>query len=263
MTLYRIRIWLFLITVSLTTSCLTTKQVREIVDESNNAAVVSSISADARLGEPGDDWRTVVNRIETFIAENPDDKRTVAALRIREAVVLLNAGQVNLARAVFDEVDDTQIAGGRDRAIYDAREALLWFYGWDGQSLEASDRQAMNDALISLAEVADSLKPGSGIRRFLEETRVRIAVTGAENLTDEAEVCALTTEPLKRYAGQFDNPADRDGIERWHNNTLSEADAEVLRNLRWYDYAPKPFEDVEAMLGDTTCPQDPTPDWLP
>ena len=48
-------------------------------------------------------------------------RRTINALRVREAVVLFNAGQANLARAVFAEVDRSQLGNARDRAIYDSQ----------------------------------------------------------------------------------------------------------------------------------------------
>ena len=87
-------------------------------------------------------------------------------------------------------------------------------------------------------------------------------MTAAGNLTDESEVCALVTEPLRRYGLQFDNAADIEAINRWQSNSLTSADAAMLKSLRWYDYAPKPFADVDDMLSDR-CPEDFAPPWLP
>ena len=103
-------------------ACVTAGDVRDIVDESNRATLVGTIAADAVPGQPGaandaaGSWQDAVNRIETFIAEHPDDHRTIAALRIRQAVVLLNAGQTNLAqqKAVRYHEHETHLRGCRD-----------------------------------------------------------------------------------------------------------------------------------------------------
>jgi hypothetical protein len=243
--------------------CVTQEEVRDIVTESNRVTVVNSVSANALPGssEASDStWQDVVNRIETFIAEHPDDQRMIAALRIREAVVLLDAEQVKLARAVFDQIEEAQISGARDRAIYDSREALIWWYGWDAKTITVDDRESFQDALTSLAEVAEPLDKKSDIRRFLEETRVRMAVTFAENLTDKDQIRALLPDPLNRYGNTFDT-ADQAAIKSWCRNTPSDADPAMLSSLRWFSYAPTPFRDADGML-DNICPDCFTPLWL-
>ena len=158
-------------------ACVTAGDVRDIVDESNRATLVGTIAADAVPGQPGaandaaGPWQDAVNRIETFIAEHPDDPRTIAALRIREAVVLLNAGQTNLARAVLNEVDESQLGSARDLAIYEARDALLWWYGWDGTTLADGNEAAAMQAMATLASVTKPMDDSAPITRFLEETR--------------------------------------------------------------------------------------------
>src|SRR5690606_30775598 len=89
--------------------CVTADEVRSIVTEANASAIAADAGVlDADPGAlPGEGWRETVTRIETFIAEHPDQPRTNNALRVREAVVLLGAGQTNLARVVLEEVDRT------------------------------------------------------------------------------------------------------------------------------------------------------------
>src|SRR5690606_34803733 len=129
--------------------CVTAEQVKSIVTEANAATIAAEAAVlDADPGAaPGASWRDTVARIEAFIAEHPDEPRTSNALRIREAVVLLGAGQPNLARAVFEEVDRELLGSARDIAIYDAREHLVWWYGL-GSVLTASDIERGEEALI-------------------------------------------------------------------------------------------------------------------
>ncbi len=103
--------------------CVTAKEVSEIVENSNREIVdasvrdreivvarlrASTVAAVAGSGahlDPKPDadaaWQEAVARIEDFIGNHPDETQTNNALRIREAVVLFNAGKPNLARAVF------------------------------------------------------------------------------------------------------------------------------------------------------------------
>src|SRR6185503_14329741 len=80
--------------------CATQRQVKEIVSASNMA----SLSAELGLGSEdpskpaggGDSWKQASAKIEAFVAEHPENKTTIAALRVRQAVLLLNNKQYHL-----------------------------------------------------------------------------------------------------------------------------------------------------------------------
>lgn len=247
--------------------CVTTEQVENIVNDANREAVLASVAGPGSTLEPeqgstdASTWQQTVNRIEDFIAGNPNEVRTNNALRIREAVVLINAKQLNLARAAFSEVDRDALSSVRDLAIYDAREHLIWWYGWDG-SLAGDNERRAREALVGLAAVADGIDRETQIRRFLEEVRVRIAVTLARGLPTEEEIRGVLDEAMPRFAAQFDAD-DRVTIQAWHMQGTVDADG-VLRSLRWFDYAPRPFSNADAAFGGrcaTECPTY-TPDWI-
>jgi len=245
--------------MALAGGCVSAEQVEDIVNESNRTIVVasireSSVTAVAGSGanldpEPGslDDatWQQAVARIEEFIDDHPGEILTINALRMREAVVLLNAGQPNLARAVFSEVDRAQLGNERDRAIYDAREHLIWWYGL-GSTMSDDDRGFAKDAMDGIADVANDLVKESHTRRYLEETRVRIALRVAQTFVTEAQIREVLDGAIERYAAQFDTDAQT-AIQVWRQQQDLAAGA-ALRSLRWYDYAPKVFEDADNLL---------------
>jgi hypothetical protein len=247
--------------------CVTARDVERIVQDANRDSVVASLAENGSLLEPQPgqlkvaSWEDNVSRIEDFVVNHPDQPQTNNALRIREAVLLLNAGQTNLARAVFAEIDRGQLAGERDLAIYDAREHLVWWYGLS-RSMSDQDRTHAREALSGLARVADNLDQTSYTRRFLEETRVRVGLRLAQSLSSEADVQSVLEDATVRYAGQFDE-ADRKAIQMWHlDHDL--ASGVTLQSLRWYDYVPNAFaradEIIEAACR-SSCPTY-TPDWV-
>ena len=274
------------IVVLLLGGCATTEDVKKIVKDSNNRIVeaserdrelvvasirestIAAVAGDGAHLDPvsnaSDDsgWRESVARIEDFIANHPEETRTINALRVREAVVLFNAGQANLARAVFAEVDRSQLGSARDRAIYDSREHLIWWYRL-GDRMTNDDRDSALSAINGLAEVADELDGQSDIRRYLEETRVRIALRLAQTFINDADVRGVLNDPMKDYGDQFDKIEQR-AIQIWHIEQELGAGA-TLRSLRWYDYVPVAFSDADEIIADfceTGNCERYTPDWI-
>lgn len=261
--------------------CVTAKEVSEIVEDSNRQIVeasvrdreivvarlrASTVAAIAGSGahldpEPGVDaaWQEAVARIEDFIGNHPDETRTNNALRIREAVVLFNAGKPNLARAVFAEVDRDLLGNKRDRAIYDVREHLIWWYGVG--SMSNADKVSASSAIAGLALDGCTLEQKEDICRYLEETRVRIALRLAQTFRDGARVKAVLDEPVNSYRDQF-NSSQQKEIQAWHMDQ-DHGDGTTLRSLRWYNYVLTVFEDADALIG-RLCPECEkyTPDWV-
>ena len=283
--------------------CATTAEVERIVENSNKTIIqnidrveiatkvtgdiaVASLAPDGSLpADPEkllDNWQEQVERIEQFIAEHPEMTRTNNALRIREAIVLLSADQKALARVVFAETDPTQLSNKRDKAIYAAREYLLWWYGI-GDTLSQSstgcnlaiDRTGSNDcaralnSLDGLVTVVDdpdiALENSAAIARFLEQVRVRIALRLANALDSEDDIRTLLTQALARYEKQFSD-TDRSAIQAWHlGHELSAEDRKnLLPSLRWYNYVPSAYKKADALIDEICsgdCPSL-TPEWV-
>ncbi|MEM9386048.1 MAG: hypothetical protein AAGA68_13365 [Pseudomonadota bacterium] len=278
--------------------CVTTEQVEAIV-ESSNASVLSlvessnasldtlvanadrdaidAVSTDATLlpeGSDGDDaWLASVERIDRFIADHPQAQVVNNTLRIRQASILMMAKQLNLAAAVFDEVNPDIALNPRDRAVYDAREPLLFWYNLSG-SLDRSQANAIPGHLATLAGVADGLPADLAARRYLEQVRVRMALRLGRSITRAQPLIDVLEAPLARYGDTFDGA--RDTVLAWHTDSLDgSAAVSQLASLRWYDYVPCAYEranrllaetcGLEAQLGETppaACASSFTPDWL-
>ncbi|WP_455202373.1 hypothetical protein [Kaarinaea lacus] len=267
--MYRLRIInvvVVIFTVLLLSACLTSKQVKDIVEESNSAIIVASMSGQGEIMEVGpsapktDSWQKEVEKIEKFIANNPDQVATNNALRIREAVLLLNVGQANLASAVFAEVQCVDLGNSRDRAICDAQKPLIWWYGL-GTTVSEEQREIGKEQIKVLATVANGLERTSPTRRMFEQIRVRAAIRLAESLSDLDEINELLSEALARYGKQF-NQDDQKLIQDWGMN--SNLPVSALSSLRWFNYVPavyKQADDINDALCGSQC-ADFTPAWV-
>jgi hypothetical protein len=253
-----IRFLLPLLIIFLVSACATKEEVKGIVDNSNKTIILASLgSAGSTLSatQPvavGTDWQTEVERIEEFIANNPDQVHTNNALRIREAVILLGAQKPNLTRAVFAEVKCDELGNKRDQAICLAQDHLIWWYNIDHSALlSTQDKVEARKALDKdgLAKVAEGLELSSSTRRALEEMRVRIAMLLARSLTDKKEIREILNEALERYAKQFDQN-DQKAIQQWHmtNDLSPQQRSTLMRSLRWYDYVPDAFKKADRLF---------------
>ena len=266
--MYRLKIFYAAILIFMVvpiSACLTSKQVKDIVDESNSAIIVASLSGQGEIMdvEPTtpktNNWQKEVEKIEQFITNNPDQVATNNALRIREAVLLLNAGQPNLARAIFAEVQCADLGNSRDRAICDAQGPLIWWYGLGTTIPEQRDE--VRKEIDSLGKVADGLQRTSSTRRMFEQIRVRAAIRLAESLSEPGDVKDVLSEALKRYEEQF-SEQDRRIIQDWGMN--KNIPVAALSSLRWFNYVPSVFkqaDEVNKAICGAHCP-DVTPAWV-
>lgn len=250
-----------ILTVVSLNACLTSKDVKEIVDESNSAIIVASMSGQGGIigTEPTDpktdNWQQEVERIEKFIANNPDQVVTNNALRIREAVLLLNVGKPNLASAVFAEVQSDKLGNSRDREIYLARESLIWWYGFGG-AISDQQREVIKAEIDKIGVVADGLESTSSTRRLLEQIRVRAAIRLAESLSNMDDIRDVLSEPLERYEQQF-SKEERKLIQDWAIN--KDIPVAALPSLRWYNYVPCVFKQADNIVEANCrnlCPDD-------
>lgn len=191
MTLYRLR-WIntsLALAVSLFfTSCATERQVKGIVEASNAA----SLSAELGLGteDPGrpagsgENWKQSSAKIEAFIAQHPENKPTVAALRVRQAMLLLNNKQYNLARAAFAEAKLEDLRGSsRDRSLKRLDEDLLWWYQTAGSTLPRNEFSTASNAMERITTVWRDLKTpkDEGIRDWIAALRAWIGLKMAND----------------------------------------------------------------------------------
>jgi hypothetical protein len=193
-------------------------------------------------------WREAVERIEEFIAWHPDEPEVANDLRIREAILLVSVGEYNQAAAAFNEIDPSHLSNERDRAFYDVRETLIWWYGVGGENsgFSREDTESYAErALANLATVADNLNGSRSTRRLLGEMRVRIANRLAAAMTDPSQTRAILEDGLDRYAAQFD-PSEYPLIQNWNRQEPGPQPLPKLSDIRWYEYIPVAFKQAQA-----------------
>jgi len=193
-------------------------------------------------------WKEAVERIEKFIARHPNEPEVTNPLRIREAILLLSVGKRHQGAAAFNDVDPAHISNEADRALFDIRETLIWWYGIGGEnsgfSREDTEKNAKK-ALENLATVADRFNKSARIRRLLEQMRVRIANRLAGAMTDLRETRAILKDGLDRYAAQF-HPSEYPLIQNWNREDPKPGLLSRLSDLRWYEYVPEAFKQAQA-----------------
>jgi hypothetical protein len=193
-------------------------------------------------------WKDSVERIEEFVSRHEDEPQIINPLRIREAILLLSAGKHIEGAAAFSEIDPTFLSNKRDKALFDIRETLIWWYGIGGEnsgfSREDTEKNAKK-ALENLAAVADRLDRSAATRRLLEQMRVRIANRLAGAMTNLEETRAILRDGLGRYAAQFD-PSEYPLIQNWNKEEPKPELVPKLSDLRWYEYVPEAFKQAQA-----------------
>lgn len=184
------------------TGCATQRQVKEIVSASNMA----SLSTELGLGgeDPskpagvGDSWKDASAKIEAFVAEHPENKTTIAVLRVRQAMMLLNNKQYNLAKAAFAEakLEDLR-ASSRDRSLKRLEADLLWWYPTAGGTLPASEFTTASNTLTHISTVWSDLRApeDEGIRDWLAALRAWIGL----KMANDGDADVLGTNTVRRF----------------------------------------------------------------
>jgi hypothetical protein len=252
-----------------TTGCLTPR-VRKLVEDSNTAIVSATLLRDTPSvdpqGSPSDTPEATlaaIESIEDFIEQNPDRKRMVASLRVRQAILYLTVGQRNGAKAAFALVEsEDDLASERDRTLYRIREALVWWYGAAPRpGWAAADIAQATQALDDLAKAADAIPAGddgrpASIRFLVEQMRVRIALRAARASSDSTYVEERVSDDAVRYANQFDTTDQHQILKLCQSQDITDP---RLGMFRWYAYTATAFDEARARWADATSGETPPP----
>ncbi|MEO6034062.1 MAG: hypothetical protein ABIQ35_02280 [Verrucomicrobiota bacterium] len=193
---------LVLSTALLFTSCATQRQVKDIVSASNLAALSTELNLGAedpgKPGGQGETWKQASAKIDAFIAQHPENKPTVAALRVRQAMLLLNNKQYNLAHAAFDEAKLEDLRGSsRDRALKRLDADLLWWYPTAGGTLPREEFSSASKSLERISAVWKELKSpeDEGVRDWLAALRAWIGL----KMANDADADAVGTNVVRGF----------------------------------------------------------------
>lgn len=137
--------------------CATKAQVEQLNLAIAHSMVpdVPSVRADgSTISSSG--WEATSRKIDAFIQANPKSTVTIKALRMKQAMLLLRHQKFAMARAAFNEVKDPNGLYDRDKALWNLRDHLLWWYETDRLSAPDYDRstqasKAIGDQITSLS----------------------------------------------------------------------------------------------------------------
>lgn len=217
--------WLsFIVAVALIAGCATRRQVEDAVIRSNLAILSASGGLGTLNPEKGGgaDWREAAAKLENLIAENSDNPSMLAALRLRQAMLYLQAKQFHLARAAFAEVKADALHTSRDRALINLREPLLWWYaasehpfssraGSDGRNDFIQATNALRSLSVEWARLNSADE--QGIRDYLAAMRAFIGVKLANDTVGASAARNHLTNTLNAYSAMLP-PGE---TERWLN----------------------------------------------
>lgn len=225
--------WLLLLS-----GCVTRQAVEDIVETSNARMMAVQLAGEPLpSGRPFDTadsgWKELSARIDAFVEAYPEQTAMVNAVRIRQAMLLLSYRQYNQAEAVFDQVDPGELTTARDRALYNVREPLLWWFELDKTTAMAPAQfDAADEALAMLQAEVDRLQDSPGIRDYLAEIRVWIALYSGLQTTSAERATAYVEDGIDQYARIF-TPGDLAVLQqRTTTEAFEDSPVAVRRRLR-------------------------------
>src|SRR6185503_1412983 len=159
---FRISVFALALAIS---ACATRAQVEEVVSESN-AALTSPEWV--QHDQTGGDWKAAVQKIDRLISAHPEEERLVAALRVRQSLLLTVYKQDALAREAWKLVKPGKLSE-RDQAFFALSDHLIWWYKRApvAGALNPAERAKAGSASQDIFVRCGALTAGSDARQFL------------------------------------------------------------------------------------------------
>jgi hypothetical protein len=229
--------------------CVTSKEVKDIVDASNAAVIQVSLFPDhAPLNgdgeiEPDKDLESMANRVAIFAEAYPDRPRTINPLRLRLAWAYLNAGKWNSASAVYQSVNGEYLTFETQVIIYKHFDDFVWWFAaanrsWSGDDVKEADR--VRNALMKTAGEEGRT---NYLRAWLNYTAAKIGIMLAATKR-EADFKTITETVLAEYRASF-TEEEQEQARNTGRGTTSEADKPDDKTmLRWYLVVPAVYEEA-------------------
>lgn len=201
--------------VSSVNGCITTKQVEEIVTKSNESMLISLVDMSSSVlpgaglpsakadGSLAGHWEEDAGKIDAFIAAHPGQEALASALRIRQALLFLAYGQYNLATASFEMANRAYLFTARDKAIYDLRSHLIWWFAQDKTLFYSKDFSKGSEALLEFQKIIATLKDSADFRDYLAEMHAYIALQMALRTTNSSDRLNYFRDGINQYTGIF------------------------------------------------------------
>jgi hypothetical protein len=229
----RKKLILTLLLAFLVAACATTQEVRTIVREANAASLLAASEfVTAHPAKPAVGGGDVIDRIDAFLDQHPEPQlaRVCDALRVRKGLLLAARKRSNLARETFAQVQVANLGNPRDRAIYRASGALIWW--WTVAAREnvppATFRADAAQHGKTLDKEIGEAPAGSAIRYYLATLRAHVFLKWSSMGPDPR---GKLFEGLTAYAKEFDDGAQK------YVAAFAKDKTPPPENLRWYGQA--------------------------
>jgi hypothetical protein len=259
-------------------ACATSSDVRNIVDEANQASIAASLDAAAAslapfpsttVGGEGStaatdatDTTDAAERISSWIAQHQDQPRIVDPLRLRLAYLLLQQGKPNSGQVVYEDITDAaNLPSELQQVLYTNWQAYKWWWRAKGQeSFSEADYDQATAFHAQLVAQADQADRTPYIRSMLHQLAINIRFKHAVRSTRKETVKSLSEEGLQRYATQFS--ADERNAIKMVNSEQGIADIDGTM-LRWYLRVPLTYACFGKLwqILDIDGAGDLTPEW--
>ena len=175
------RFLIVVLAAALATGCVTTREVKGIVAETN-AAMVDAPRFEQPGGNSGDGWREPVGRIDRLIAKHPDETVLVNTLMVRQAMLLTVYGQDALADEVWGRIEErvgatpsaNDLPTTRDRTFFALRDQLVWWFVRAGGGAFDLTNEEIAPRIGAFEEACDELPEGDDTRLYLETMRANV-----------------------------------------------------------------------------------------
>ena len=272
-------------------SCINTREVRAIIDETNAQAEANLILGETGIPElldPNPDAPTTnrlsasqtaaIQRIDAFIAKNPHLKSAANALIIRKALILKASGNHNLAKAAMANYDATVKGSVRDYGLVQSFDVLTWWRPVAAQTdpnqtpIETVFDQKIAELTTAIGKVK-AIDKGSDIHYYLAATRAYMHYKRALRAGSKPGSTPAERDPaphlkigLCNYAKEF-SPEDHVKVQLWMANRVDDQRLRGLstERLRWWGHAAillKLYNDKHKSLFGPDLPLPPECAWL-
>ena len=202
--------------LALSAGCVTSTEVKKIVNNANYQALVAStpglepggIPADGKLDESTEDAR---RHLSVFLEAHKDDKYLTGALRLRQALLYLNQRAFALAGTTITGIEDGDLQSPRDKAILAAFDSLKWWSEYapetDAAAFHASQEGNARSHMKSLKDQADKLTDLPDLRDYFLEMRAWIGLKLALSTRDWPTAKGYIEEVVNDWTQTF-SPAE-------------------------------------------------------
>lgn len=178
-------LWLFASCALFLNGCISSKEVKDIVRDSNYQMLLASapgfetkLATNPQEGNPAGSDEAAA-RINAFLEAHQDDPTMANALRVRQTLLYLNQRAFALADSAFKQIDAKTPLSPRDQALVAAYPDLRWWaeYAHTAElTFSITHKEKALEHINSLEQQATRLVAAPDLRDYFLEMRAWIGL---------------------------------------------------------------------------------------